>query len=123
MLLGVQVRTKKLTTKFVYMYVQKNNYLDCTDFSCLKPKVLIKLCNLLQSICNLIEGKNFAFYFYTLLLSAQCGRVGSCYRHIRVFAVVVQLQSHVGLCNPMNCSTPGFPVLHYLLEFGQTHFH
>ena len=27
------------------------------------------------------------------------------------------------LCNPMNSSTPGFPVLHYLLEFAQTHVH
>ena len=27
------------------------------------------------------------------------------------------------LCYFMNCSTPGFPVLHYLLEFAQTHFH
>ena len=27
------------------------------------------------------------------------------------------------LCNPMNCSTPGFPVLHYFLEFAQTHVH
>ena len=26
------------------------------------------------------------------------------------------------LCNPMNCSTPGFPV-HYLPEFAQTHIH
>ena len=23
------------------------------------------------------------------------------------------------LCNPMDCSTPGFPVLHYLPEFAQ----
>ena len=27
------------------------------------------------------------------------------------------------LCGPMDCSTPGFPVLHYLLEFAQTHIH
>ena len=27
------------------------------------------------------------------------------------------------LCNPPNCSTPGFPVLHYLLEFPHTHIH
>ena len=27
------------------------------------------------------------------------------------------------LCDPMNCSTPGFPVFHYLLEFAQTHAH
>ena len=27
------------------------------------------------------------------------------------------------LCDPMNCSMPGFPVLHYLPEFTQTHVH
>ena len=37
--------------------------------------------------------------------------------------VVVQLLSPVWLCDPMDCSTPGFPVLHYLLEFAQTHVH
>ena len=26
-------------------------------------------------------------------------------------------------CNPMNCSTAGSPVLHYLPEFAQTHVH
>ena len=27
------------------------------------------------------------------------------------------------LCDPMDCSTPGFPVLHYLLEFAQSRVH
>ena len=27
------------------------------------------------------------------------------------------------LCDPMNCATPGFPVLHYLPEFAQNHVH
>ena len=27
------------------------------------------------------------------------------------------------LCDPMDCSTPGFPVLHHLLELAQTHAH
>ena len=27
------------------------------------------------------------------------------------------------LCNLMDCSTPGFPVLHFLSEFAQTHVH
>ena len=27
------------------------------------------------------------------------------------------------LCNPMNCSTPGLPVHHQLLEFTRTHVH
>ena len=35
----------------------------------------------------------------------------------------VQLLSHVRLCDPMNCSTPGLPVLHQLLEPTQTHVH
>ena len=26
-------------------------------------------------------------------------------------------------CDPMDCSTPGFPVLHHLLELAQTHVH
>ena len=40
----------------------------------------------------------------------------------RVFSSV-QLLSHVRLCNPMNCSTPGLPVHHQLPEFTQTHVH
>ena len=35
----------------------------------------------------------------------------------------VQLLSCVWLCNPMDCSTPGFLVLHYLPEFAPTHVH
>ena len=37
--------------------------------------------------------------------------------------VVVQSLSRVQLCNPMDCSTPGFPVLHHLSEFAQTLVH
>ena len=32
-------------------------------------------------------------------------------------------QSCLTLCNPMNCSTPGLPVHHQLLEFTQTQVH
>ena len=32
-------------------------------------------------------------------------------------------QSCQALCDPMNCSTPGLPVHHQLLEFTQTHVH
>ena len=35
----------------------------------------------------------------------------------------VQSLSHVRLCNPMDCSTPGFPVHHQLPELTQTHVH
>ena len=33
------------------------------------------------------------------------------------------IQSSPTLCNPMDCSTPGFPVLYQLLELAQTHAH
>ena len=43
--------------------------------------------------------------------------------HIYV-VVVVQSKSCLTLCDPINYSTPGFPVLHYLPEeFAQTHVH
>ena len=32
-------------------------------------------------------------------------------------------QSCLTLCDPMNCSTPGLPVHHQLLEFTETHVH
>ena len=37
--------------------------------------------------------------------------------------VVVVTQSSPALWNPMDCSTPSFPVLHHLLELAQTHVH
>ena len=44
------------------------------------------------------------------------------YMTISIFSSV-QLLSHVRLCDPMNCSTPGLPVHHQLPEFTQTHAH
>ena len=32
-------------------------------------------------------------------------------------------KSHLTLCDPMDCSLPGFPFLHYLPEFAQTLVH
>ena len=41
-----------------------------------------------------------------------------------IFVVVaVQSLSHVWLCHLMDRSTPGFPVLHHLLELAQKHVH
>jgi len=45
---------------------------------------------------------------------------GIHYRH-KLFCSVTNLCPTVW--NPMDCSTLGFPVLHYLLEFAQTHVH
>ena len=32
-------------------------------------------------------------------------------------------QSCPALCDPMDCTTPGFPIHHQLLEFNKTHVH
>ena len=37
--------------------------------------------------------------------------------------IVVQSLLCLTLCHPIDCSTPGFPVLHQLPEFAQTHVH
>ena len=41
----------------------------------------------------------------------------------QVFFCCLVAQSCPTLCNPMDCSTPGFPVLHHLPEIAQTHVH
>ena len=41
----------------------------------------------------------------------------------KVLAVQGAAQSWPTLCNPMDCSTPSFPVLHYLQELAQTLVH
>ena len=48
-------------------------------------------------------------------------------KHFVVLQIPVQFssvaQSYPTLWDPMNCSTPGLPVHHHLLEFTQTHVH
>jgi len=46
------------------------------------------------------------------------------YYHFLLYILfIVQLLSHIQLCNPMDCSTPGFPVLYYLQDFAQIPVH
>ena len=42
---------------------------------------------------------------------------------LREFGCCSVAQSCPTLCNPMDCSMPGFPVLHHFPEFPQTHVH
>ena len=53
------------------------------------------------------------------------GRYSGCNRRMRIREVQFSsvAQSCLTLCNPMDCSTPGFPVHHQLLELTQTHVH
>ena len=47
----------------------------------------------------------------------------SILRNIIVSICCSVTKSCPALCNPMDCSTPGFPLLHHLSEFAQTHVH
>ena len=44
----------------------------------------------------------------------------TCFQQYQFSSVT---QSCLTLCNPMDCSTPGFPIRHQLPELAQTHFH
>ena len=41
---------------------------------------------------------------------------------LTILLALVVVQS-LSLCDPVDCSTPGFPVLHHLLKLAQTHVH
>ena len=58
----------------------------------------------------------------SLLSSLVRGRSGAKTQLPKSPFVVVS-QSRPNLCDPMDCSTLGFPVLHHLPEFAQTHVH
>ena len=58
----------------------------------------------------------------------QCKIIFTYYKRVALIATTqvfssVPLLSRVWLCNPMDCSTPGFPVHHQLPELAQTQVH
>ena len=71
----------------------------------------------------------FRYYLHPKLHSPACFRL--TLHHARFFPVIEYTsfcccsvtKSCLTLCDSMNCSIAGFPVLHYLPEFAQTHVH
>ena len=60
--------------------------------------------------------------FYQNTMQRPCQRPPSEYRFCCVIISSVT-QLCPTLCDPMDCSTPGFPVYHQLLELTQSHVH
>ena len=64
--------------------------------------------------------------FFLILSSSQVirpfGKNEVCSLRVSGHLLSVQF-NHVQLCDPMDCSTPGFPVHHQLLELAETHVH
>ena len=48
---------------------------------------------------------------------------GNCHNHSMAVSCCSVAKSCLTLCSPVDCSTPGFPVLHHLPKFAQTHVH
>ena len=61
------------------------------------------------------------FRFSTSLAIFEYTRV--LWRHVLKSSVRFSHSAHPTLWNLMDCSTPGFPVFHQLLELAQTHVH
>ena len=70
--------------------------------------MLFPVMKLLVSIwmgsCHIFKGQSLGYPVYFRLYSC-CSVTQLC----------------LTLCNSMDCSTPGFPILHYFLEFAQTY--
>jgi len=75
-------------------------------------------------------SKRVVFVFFDILLfqiyfptpaASPASQPAECYSFIVQFNSVAQ--SCLTLFDPMNCSTPGFPVHHHLTELAQTHAH
>jgi len=72
-----------------------------------------------QSLCSelaLTTTHSFAFFFFLVLHRSLRG-----VSHTSIAWWCSLTQSCSILCNPMACSTPGFPVLQYLSEFAHIH--
>ena len=64
------------------------------------------------TICGMLPRKFHWIWFNTKCKSVLC--CGHCYSVAKLCPTP---------CDPMDCSTSGFPILHHLLEFVQTHIH
>ena len=73
-----------------------------------------------QKVKKNYQGK--CLHFELILLDTCCSWLGEPGAHLS-FVIVAVAQSCMTLCDPMDCSTPGFPVLHQLPELAQTHVH
>ena len=71
------------------------------------------------------------FYFWSInlsefteyLVTPSISRISTHSRCLSMFQFSLITQSWPTLCDPMNWSTPGFPVHHQLPELAQTHVH
>ena len=65
-----------------------------------------------------------SFYFLCVVSIMIFGLWSPLGLYIAVYiGILVQMLSRIRVCDPMDCSTLGFPIHHLLPEFAQTHVH
>ena len=93
---------------FIFRIVPSNSHaVQCAFSQILVSSHFFSDCYMPQSINSLRSG----FVLFILYLIRTSVQLNSA------------IQSYPTLCNPTDCSTPGLPVHHQLLEFTQTHVH
>ena len=80
---------------------------------------------LLEELFNTYYKIKYRFaHNVVVMLLDSCVEIFFTQQPVCACVVVIHSLSCVfTLCDPMNCSMPGLLVLHYLLEFAQTHVH
>ena len=63
---------------------------------------------------------SYSLAFLMMYSAYKLNKQGDNIQHCHCYSIT---QSCPTLCNPMDCNTPGFAILHYLSEFAQTHVH
>ena len=93
------------------------NYACCC--SCyFTPPGMLTLCVAPVDLCRTSGSVRVTLAIYCVLTVCQAQH--ACAFHCLCCSVT---KSCPTLWDPMDCSTPGFPVLHYLLELSQTYIH
>ena len=92
-------------------------------------KYLLSTYDSVLGYCSMCWGFNSEKAIVILMeLTVWSGKLSQTDKHINIQYVkwcccCSVIQSCPTLCNPMDCSTPGFLILHHLLELAQTHIY
>ena len=95
--------------RYLFSFCLQKNICTCTHFMWSRACVYAQSLSCVQLFCNLMDC--------SLPVSSLHGFIPASVQFSSV------TQSYPTLCDPMNHSTPGFPVHHQLVEFTQTHVH
>ena len=113
------VRWSQLPPWSDFFFLRENMYLSVKWLQLLKCKAIamyhIKIAS--KKIFFIALTRDEPTFFWKSVMFLYLSDILIC------FVAVVQSVSCVWLCNAMDCSMPGFPVLHCLPKFAQIHVH